>query len=187
MNKGREEVIDNNPKQEPSRTKTTEIMHYYHEKNKDAHEERRLQIEELDEWREHKPRKYDKPKLRQNKPDTSPNQLTVGDKVLLDTADPHIVTTTLNEEIHLTVLSIFPFGTVETARHTGVPKLWPNRGRDTAVRDGHVEAGHDFPKTRGAINPHGRATWPWVNLIGRTQAWDRKPRACQGQGSILFL
>ncbi|PPS07934.1 hypothetical protein GOBAR_AA12710 [Gossypium barbadense] len=79
------------------------------------HEERRLRIEELDEWRAHKLRTHDKLKLRQNEPDTSPNQLKVGDKVLLDAADPHIVTTTLNEEIPLTVLSIFPFGTVEVS------------------------------------------------------------------------
>ncbi|KAG8501202.1 hypothetical protein CXB51_003340 [Gossypium anomalum] len=45
------------------------------------HEERRLQIEELDEWQTHKPRTYDKPKLRQNELNTSPNQLKVGDKV----------------------------------------------------------------------------------------------------------
>ncbi|KAK5825663.1 hypothetical protein PVK06_020521 [Gossypium arboreum] len=77
------------------------------------HEERMLQIEELDEWRTHKSRTHDKLKLRQNKLDTSPNQLKVGDKVLLDAADPHIVTTTPNEEIPLVVLSIFPFGTVE--------------------------------------------------------------------------
>ncbi|PPS18360.1 hypothetical protein GOBAR_AA02220 [Gossypium barbadense] len=80
-----------------------------------VHEDRRLQIEELDEWRTHKPRTPEKPKLRQNEPDTSPNQLKVGDKVLLNTADPHIVTTTPNEEIPLTVLSIFPFGTVEVS------------------------------------------------------------------------
>ncbi|KAK5771938.1 hypothetical protein PVK06_048194 [Gossypium arboreum] len=79
------------------------------------HEERRLRIEELDEWRAHKLRTHDKLKLRQNEPDTSPNQLKVGDKVLLDAADPHIVTTTLNEEIPLTVLSIFPFGMVEVS------------------------------------------------------------------------
>ncbi|PPR99345.1 hypothetical protein GOBAR_AA21322 [Gossypium barbadense] len=80
-----------------------------------VHEDRRLQIEELDEWRMHKPRTPDKLKLRQNEPDTSPNQLKVGDKVLLDTADPHIVTTTMNEEIPLTILSIFPLGTVEVS------------------------------------------------------------------------
>ncbi|PPS19567.1 hypothetical protein GOBAR_AA01020 [Gossypium barbadense] len=80
-----------------------------------VHEDRRLQIKELDEWQTHKPRSPNKPKLFQNKPDTSPNQLKVGNKVLLDAADPHIVTTTLNEEIPLTVLSIFPFGTVEVS------------------------------------------------------------------------
>ncbi|PPS03105.1 hypothetical protein GOBAR_AA17556 [Gossypium barbadense] len=101
--------------QEPSRTKTIETVRYYHEENKDIHEERRLWIEELGEWREHKPRTHDKSKLRQNKPDTFPNQLKVGDKVLLDAVNPHIVTTTLNEEIPLTVFSIFPFGTVEVS------------------------------------------------------------------------
>ncbi|PPS01887.1 hypothetical protein GOBAR_AA18778 [Gossypium barbadense] len=101
--------------QEPPRTKTTETVHYYQVANKDTHEERRLQIEEIDEWRKHRLRTHDKLKLRQNKPNTSPNQLKVGDKVLLDAADPHIVTTTPNEEIPLTVLSIFPFGTVEVS------------------------------------------------------------------------
>ncbi|PPR95178.1 hypothetical protein GOBAR_AA25491 [Gossypium barbadense] len=143
--------------QEPSRTKTTETVRYCHEKKKDAHEERRLRIEELDEWREDKPRKHDKLKLRQNKPDTSPNQLTIGDKVLLDAVDPHIVTTTPNEEIPFTVLSIFPFGTVEVSH----PKFDTFKGK----RHGRVEAGNDFPKTWDAINPHGRATWPWVNSI----------------------
>ncbi|PPR95959.1 hypothetical protein GOBAR_AA24711 [Gossypium barbadense] len=79
------------------------------------HEEQRLQIEKLDEWRTHKLRTHDKLKLRQNEPDTSPNQLKVGDKVLLDAADPQIVTTTPNEEIPLTVLNIFPFSTVEVS------------------------------------------------------------------------
>ncbi|PPS17643.1 hypothetical protein GOBAR_AA02941 [Gossypium barbadense] len=79
------------------------------------HEDRRLQIEELDEWQTHKPRTHDKPKLHQNKPNTFPRQLKVRDKVLLDVADPYIVKTTLNEEIPLTVLSIFPFGTVEVS------------------------------------------------------------------------
>ncbi|PPR96733.1 hypothetical protein GOBAR_AA23936 [Gossypium barbadense] len=51
MNKGREEVNDDDPKQEPPRTKTTETEHYYQVANKDTHEERRFQIEELDEWR----------------------------------------------------------------------------------------------------------------------------------------
>ncbi|PPS10227.1 hypothetical protein GOBAR_AA10418 [Gossypium barbadense] len=163
------------------------------------HEERRLRIEKLDEWRAHKLRTHDKSKLHQNKPDTSPHQLKVGDKVLLDAIHPHIVTTTPNEEIPLMVLSIFPFGTVEvshpkfnTFKHTWPGtrvclKPWQSRRRDTIVRYGRVEAGHDFPKTRDVINPHGRATWPWVNLIGEHGCGTGKTRACQGQGSILFL
>ncbi|PPS07915.1 hypothetical protein GOBAR_AA12730 [Gossypium barbadense] len=163
------------------------------------HEERKLRIEELDEWRTHKPRTHDKLKLRQNKPNTSPNQLKVGDRVLLDAADPQIVTTTPNEEIPLTVLSIFPFGMVEvnhtkfgTFKHTWLGtraclRPWPSRGRNTAERYGRVEAGHDFPKTRDVINPYGCATWLWVNLIGEHKRGNGKTRACQGQGSILFL
>ncbi|PPS17099.1 hypothetical protein GOBAR_AA03473 [Gossypium barbadense] len=130
------------------------------------HEERGLWIEELDEWRAHKPRTHDKPKLRQKEFDTSSNQLMVGDKVLLDATDPHIVTTTPNEEISLTVLSIFPFSTVEVShpRFSTFKHTWPgtraclNRAKQ-GKRHGRVEVGHDFPKTR----------------------------ACQGQGSILFL
>ncbi|PPS12950.1 hypothetical protein GOBAR_AA07687 [Gossypium barbadense] len=77
------------------------------------HEDRRLQIKELDEWWMHKPRTADKSNLRQNEFNTFPNQLKVGDRVLLDAVDPHIVATTPTEETPLTVLSIFPFGTVE--------------------------------------------------------------------------
>ncbi|PPS11736.1 hypothetical protein GOBAR_AA08908 [Gossypium barbadense] len=109
------------------------------------HEEQRLQIEELDEWRTHKPRTHDKLKLRQNKLNTFPNQLKVGDKVLLDATDLHIVTTKPNEEIPLKVLSIFPFGTVEVihpkfgtfkvyhtdmAKHTGVLRTMWKEGKD---------------------------------------------------------
>ncbi|PPS06676.1 hypothetical protein GOBAR_AA13967 [Gossypium barbadense] len=124
------------------------------------YEERRLRIEELDEWRAHKPRTHDKLKLCQNKLDTSSNQLKVGDKVLLDAADPHIVTTTPNEEIPLTNTRPGTWACL---------KPWPNRGRDTTVRYGHVKAGHDFSKTRDAINPHGRATWLWYRLAQSTE------------------
>ncbi|PPS20405.1 hypothetical protein GOBAR_AA00184 [Gossypium barbadense] len=79
------------------------------------HEDRRLKIKELDEWRMHKSRTPDKLNLRQNKLNPFPNQLKVGDSVLLDATDPHIVATTSNEEIPLTVLKIFPFGTVEVS------------------------------------------------------------------------
>ncbi|PPS02792.1 hypothetical protein GOBAR_AA17870 [Gossypium barbadense] len=93
------------------------------------HEERRLRIEELDKWRAHKPKTHDKPKLRQKEFDTSPNQLNVGDKVLLDAADPHTVTTTPNEEIPLTVLSIFPFGVSTETRPSTRACLRPCENR----------------------------------------------------------
>ncbi|PPR83304.1 hypothetical protein GOBAR_AA37408 [Gossypium barbadense] len=77
--------------------------------------DRRLQVEELDEWWTHKLKTHDKPKLHQNELNTFPNQLKVGDRVLLDVADPHIVTTKPNKDVSLMVLSIFPFGTVEVS------------------------------------------------------------------------
>ncbi|PPS19628.1 hypothetical protein GOBAR_AA00948 [Gossypium barbadense] len=102
------------------------------------HEDRRLQIEELDEWRTHKPRTPDKLNLRQNKLNPFPNQLKVGDRVLLDAKDPHMVTTTSNEEIPLTVLNFFPFGTVEVSH----PKFETFKvfHRDTAKSMGVLKA-----------------------------------------------
>ncbi|PPR98257.1 hypothetical protein GOBAR_AA22412 [Gossypium barbadense] len=113
-----------------------------------VHEGRSLQIEELDEWRMHKPRTPERLKLRQNEPDSSPNQLKVGDKVLLDVADPHIVTTTLNEEIPLTVLSIFPFDTVEVSHPKfGTFKVFPQRHSQAHGRAyGRVKTGQGFPQ-----------------------------------------
>ncbi|PPS03406.1 hypothetical protein GOBAR_AA17256 [Gossypium barbadense] len=148
------------------------------------HEERRLRIEELDEWRIHKPITHDKLKLRQNKPDTSPNQLKVGDRVLLDVADPHIVTTTLNEEIPLTVLNIFPFSMVEVSHpkfgtfKVNNTRLKPYLDEINSRNEDRVEVEHDFPKTRDAIKPQGRAIWPWVNLIGEHGGARGKAQFC---------
>ncbi|PPS03294.1 hypothetical protein GOBAR_AA17367 [Gossypium barbadense] len=97
-------------------------------------EERRLQIEELDEWQTHKPRTHDKPKPCHDELNISPNQLKVGDKVLLDAGDPHIATPEPNGAIPPTVLNIFPYGTrsVNSLHH------------------------HDHAKGRFS-NPHGQA------------------------------
>ncbi|PPS02753.1 hypothetical protein GOBAR_AA17912 [Gossypium barbadense] len=103
------------------------------------HKKRRLQIEELDEWRTHKPRTHDEPKLRQNKLNTFPNQLKAGDKVLLDAADPHIVTAKPNEEISLTVFNFFPFGTVEVS-HPKFGTFKINTGVGEVNKDGHGSA-----------------------------------------------
>ncbi|PPR94115.1 hypothetical protein GOBAR_AA26552 [Gossypium barbadense] len=118
-----------------------------------VHEDRRLQIEELDEWQMHKPRTPNKPKLHQNEPDTSPNQLKVGNKVLLDAADPHIVTTTPNEEILVTVLSNFPFGTVEVSH----PKFGTFKAFDVVFtrKENHRPASK---KRRGAPSFAGPTT-----------------------------
>ncbi|PPR85944.1 hypothetical protein GOBAR_AA34747 [Gossypium barbadense] len=109
------------------------------------HEDRRLEIKELDEWR----------------------------TVLFDATDPHIVATTPNEEIPLTVLSIFPFSTVEvTHPKFGTFKTWEKRTTpDTAVRTqrpkehGRVlnvrRAQIQYSRiTQAEIREHGRVTWP---------------------------
>ncbi|PPS03932.1 hypothetical protein GOBAR_AA16730 [Gossypium barbadense] len=113
ISKGKGEVDHNEQKPEMSLKEVHEP--FSSNSRGPIHEERRLQIEELDEWRRHKERTHDKPKLRQNKLNTFPNQLKVGDKVLLDAADPYIVTVKSNEEIPSTVHSIFPFDTVEVS------------------------------------------------------------------------
>ncbi|PPS07730.1 hypothetical protein GOBAR_AA12913 [Gossypium barbadense] len=117
------------------------------------YEERRLQIEELDEWRTQKPRTPNKSKSSQDELNTSPNQLKVGDKVLLDTTDPRITTSEPNEEIPLTVLSIFPYGTVEDQAHGRALGHAYAIGGDTTVRYGRVKTGC-----------HDRATWSWMKL-----------------------
>ncbi|PPS16308.1 hypothetical protein GOBAR_AA04272 [Gossypium barbadense] len=104
-------------------------------KKEPIYEERRLQIEKLDEWQIQKLRKLNKPKLSQDELNTSPNHLKVGDKVLPDAVDPRITTSEPNEEIPLTVLCIFPYGIVEvihpkfgTFKRTTVPTSKKKKG-----------------------------------------------------------
>ncbi|PPR95523.1 hypothetical protein GOBAR_AA25145 [Gossypium barbadense] len=138
------------------------------------HEERRLRIEGLDDWRAHELRTHDKLKLRQNKPDTFPNQLKVGDKVLLDAADPHIVTTTPNEEILLKVLSIFPFSMMEVS-HPKFDTFKVNTGM------GMEKHGRARGKTRfcffdtGLI--HACTVKPWTTIHGRGTLTHRRERS----------
>ncbi|PPR98546.1 hypothetical protein GOBAR_AA22123 [Gossypium barbadense] len=94
------------------------------------YEERKLQIEELEEWWTQKLRTPDKPKLSQDELNTLPNQLKAGDKVLLDATDPLIATSKPNEEIPLTVRNIFPYlsytgvGEANEARHGRATRPW---------------------------------------------------------------
>ncbi|PPR91571.1 hypothetical protein GOBAR_AA29115 [Gossypium barbadense] len=114
------------------------------------HEERRLQIGELEEWQTHKLRKHDKPNPRLDEPNSSKNQLQVGDKVLLDVADPQIANSKPNEETPLTVTSIFPY--------VGM------RSVNSSIHHDHAPERAKFSPTRDAINLHGRALGPWANL-----------------------
>ncbi|PPS08781.1 hypothetical protein GOBAR_AA11858 [Gossypium barbadense] len=119
------------PRQETVEMSLKEVHEPFSNNNRGPiQEDRRLQIEELDEWQTHKLRTPDKPNLQRNEVDTFPNQLKVGDRVLLDAADPHIIATTPNEEIPLMVLSIFPFGTVEV-RH---PKFGTFKVNNTRLK-----------------------------------------------------
>ncbi|PPR94387.1 hypothetical protein GOBAR_AA26282 [Gossypium barbadense] len=62
--------------------------------------------------------------------------LRLENRVLLDATNPHIVATTLNEEIPLTVLSIFPFSAVKVSHPKfGTFKAWEKRTKlDTVVQ-----------------------------------------------------
>ncbi|PPR92882.1 hypothetical protein GOBAR_AA27790 [Gossypium barbadense] len=72
------------------------------------------------------------------------SKLKVGDKVSLDAADPYIDTAKLNEEIPLTVLSIFPFGTVEVSH----PKFGTfKEGDPEDIADG-VPPRHEDPPSQ---------------------------------------
>ncbi|PPR88167.1 hypothetical protein GOBAR_AA32522 [Gossypium barbadense] len=79
-------------------------------------EERRLQIAELDEWQtkvKEKSRIHDERKQCHDKLKGESNQLKVGDKVLVDEADPPVATFEPNGAIPFAVLNIFPYGIVE--------------------------------------------------------------------------
>ncbi|PPR97522.1 hypothetical protein GOBAR_AA23148 [Gossypium barbadense] len=129
VSKGKDEVGHNEPKPEIS----SNNLHEPCSSNQGPiYEEKMLQIEELDEWRIQKLRTPDKLKPSQDELNTSPNQLKVGDKVLLDAADPRITTSERNEEISLMVLNIFPYGTVEVIHPkfgTFKPSLQETRSR----------------------------------------------------------
>ncbi|PPS17476.1 hypothetical protein GOBAR_AA03098 [Gossypium barbadense] len=106
-----------------------------------------VELNSLDEWWTHKPRKHDKPKPRHDELNSSQNQLKVGDKVLLDAVDPQIATSEPNEETPLTVISIFPYGTVEVNH----PKFGTFKGKI-------------YSPTQDTISCHSRGTWPWAKL-----------------------
>ncbi|PPS00024.1 hypothetical protein GOBAR_AA20644 [Gossypium barbadense] len=111
VSKGKGEVDHNDQKPEIS----SKNLHEPCSSNNKGplYEERRLQIEKLDEWRAYKPRTHDKPKPHHDNLNVAPNQLKVGDKELLDATDPRIATSEPNGAIPLMVLSIFPYSTIE--------------------------------------------------------------------------
>ncbi|PPS05158.1 hypothetical protein GOBAR_AA15506 [Gossypium barbadense] len=90
----------------------------------------------------------------------------VEERVLLDAADPRITTSEPNEEIPLTVLNIFPYGTVEVnhPKFNTFKTFKRPHGQAHGRALGLVRTGQDFSPTRDAINCHGRATWLWAKL-----------------------
>ncbi|PPS14933.1 hypothetical protein GOBAR_AA05644 [Gossypium barbadense] len=135
MNKGREEVNDDDPKQVRELTLRVgdDAVTIHSVKTSKTQDNAMKLVDDktnIQSFLQETPR---------TKTTETEHYYQVGDKVLLDATDPHIVTTTPNEEIPLTVLSIFPFGTVEvshpkfdTFKHTqqgtwACLKPWPNR------------------------------------------------------------
>ncbi|PPR96408.1 hypothetical protein GOBAR_AA24261 [Gossypium barbadense] len=129
--------------------------------------ERRLQIEELDEWWTQKSRTPDKPKPSQDELNTLLNQLKVGDKVLLDATNPRITTSEPNEEIPLMVLSIFPYGTVELI--AGMRSVNSSHHLDHAEESRETWPWAELPKQ------HGHETRPCLETIVETE---NVTRAC---------
>ncbi|PPS09986.1 hypothetical protein GOBAR_AA10645 [Gossypium barbadense] len=87
-------------------------------KNRATHEEKRLQIDELDEWRiqvKEKPKAHDESKRCYDERQDEIKQFKVRDKVLLDEKDPRIATSEFNTNgmTPFTVLNVFPYSTVE--------------------------------------------------------------------------
>ncbi|KAA3483683.1 Retrovirus-related Pol polyprotein from transposon 17.6 [Gossypium australe] len=130
--------------QEAPRQYTTEPHPRSLASNEVTHEERRLQIDKLDEWRIHskeKPRIHEgEPKQSHDEPKNKMIQFKVGDRVLMDNTDPRIATSEPNGTTSFTVLNIFPYGTVEvTHSRFGTFKAWEKRTKyHTAVRHGRV-------------------------------------------------
>ncbi|PPS04292.1 hypothetical protein GOBAR_AA16355 [Gossypium barbadense] len=86
------------------------------------YEERRLQIDELDEWQtpvKEKPKAHEKSKRHHDEYRDETKQIKVRDKVLLDENDPRIATLEHNtdRETPFTVMNIFPHDIVEVT-HT---------------------------------------------------------------------
>ncbi|PPS07225.1 hypothetical protein GOBAR_AA13416 [Gossypium barbadense] len=157
VSKGKRETDYNEQKSE---TRSMSINEPCSSNNKGPiYEERRLQIEELDEWRapvKEKPKTHEKSKRNHNE-----------DRDRMK-ATP------------FTVMDIFPHGTVEVT-HTvfGTFKVFQKphgqahglalgrahtTGGDTAVRDGRVKIERKCSPTRDSIRGHDCATWPWTKL-----------------------
>ncbi|PPS16307.1 hypothetical protein GOBAR_AA04271 [Gossypium barbadense] len=100
---------------------------------------------------ERRSRTHDKPKSHHDQLNDAPNQLKVGDKVLLDAADLRIATSEPNKGIPLTVLNIFPYGTVEVIHPKfGTFKLI------AGMRSVNSSSHYDH-KPKRFSHPHGQA------------------------------
>ncbi|PPS19508.1 hypothetical protein GOBAR_AA01103 [Gossypium barbadense] len=110
-----ETVVSNGKVDEIPQKNVTKPRSSLHRTN---HEERRLQIDELDEWQTHvkeKPRIHDEPKRLHHELKDETNQFKIDNQVLLDKTDPRIATSehNVNGATPFTVVNIFPYGTVE--------------------------------------------------------------------------
>ncbi|PPS03428.1 hypothetical protein GOBAR_AA17234 [Gossypium barbadense] len=148
VSKGKGEVDHNDQKPERS----SKNLHEPCSSNNKGpmYEECRLQIEELDEWWTQKSRTPDRLKPSLDELNTSPNQLKVGDKVLLDASYTRITTSEPNEEIPLRY-SVFSHMSQAHGRALGCAHTTEG---DTTVRNSRVKTGQKFfPNTRCNKSP----------------------------------
>ncbi|PPS18521.1 hypothetical protein GOBAR_AA02049 [Gossypium barbadense] len=113
-----ETVVSNGKVEETPRKNVIELQKSLHDKNRTNYEERRLQIDELDEWQTHvkeKPKIHDEPKRLHDELRDGTSLFKIGDQVLLDKTDARIATSERNANgaTPFTLLNIFPYGTVE--------------------------------------------------------------------------
>ncbi|PPR93871.1 hypothetical protein GOBAR_AA26802 [Gossypium barbadense] len=146
VSKGKGEVDHNEQKPEPLKKNVMDPIPCH--ENRLAHKERRLQIDEQDEWRtpvKEKPKAHEKSKRHHDEHRDETKQIQVGDKVLLDENDPRIATLEHNMDraTPFTVMNIFPHVTVEVT-HTVFKTFKVNNTRLRPYFDQIDSRGEEF-------------------------------------------
>ncbi|PPR92690.1 hypothetical protein GOBAR_AA27983 [Gossypium barbadense] len=122
------------------------------DKNRVTCEERRLQIDDLEEWRtnvKEKPKVHDESKRCHDERRDETKQFKVRDKVLLDEKDPRISTSKLNtnKAIPFTVLNVFLYGIVKV-NHSQFGTFKVNITRLRLYVDNRIDSEKEEPRLR---------------------------------------